>query len=423
MSPYYTGPVPTAPRFWDMKATSASLDNNLDRAFQMPGPFDQRTLKQDSPEVVSSPESEYYTPTLNQDGFVSNPPSTAFCTPESIKTSPDHRVAMYRHASSPDSPSISPSPSPTESMFSRPSRPDSATSFVESDEGHGPKRSPLRQRSSVPSLVVTDYDSDEERKPEVDASPIQDSFAVMQARAHQRSMELRAEAMAFRPTARDARQITSVPLPSPSVHGNFPTPVVRPQARVAPAPQTRPAPQYIVPPRSHPIGQGINSMPQPTASMTATVAPRYKQAPAFQVVPRRFPTPKPILAMRMANGPQQAMQPMANTPQARAFKSQQQQQATLYDSRGQTFENKAVTIRPPVSRVPAMPLSSARHLWPSSGAPLPNGETNSAVWHPSLQEARSIVSIQQARILKGFANGIPHGGGLYLPIPFDETFA
>ncbi|KAG9102093.1 hypothetical protein FS749_016281 [Ceratobasidium sp. UAMH 11750] len=30
MSPYYTGPVPTAPRFWDMKATS-SLDSNLDR--------------------------------------------------------------------------------------------------------------------------------------------------------------------------------------------------------------------------------------------------------------------------------------------------------------------------------------------------------------------------------------------------------
>ncbi|KAG8693415.1 hypothetical protein FRC09_010525, partial [Ceratobasidium sp. 395] len=246
-----------------------------------------------------------------------------------------------------------------------------------------------------------------------------DSFAVMQARAHQRSMELRAEAMAFRPTARDARQITNVPLPSPSVHGNFATPVVRPQARVVP--QTRAPPQYALPPRSHPFGQAMNPMPQPAAP--ATVAPRYKQAPAFQVVPRRFPTPKPILAMRMANGPQQPMQPMANTPQARVFKPQQQQQATLYDSRGQTFENKAVTIRPPVSRTPAMPLTSARHLWPASGAPLPNSESNSTVWHPSFQEARSIVSIQQARILKGFPHGIPHGGGLYLPIPFDETFA
>jgi len=155
----------------------------------------------------------------------------------------------------------------------------------------------------------------------------------------------------------------------------------------------------------------------------ATVAPRYKQAPAFQVVPRRFPTPKPILAMRMATGPQQAMQPAQNTPQARVLKPQQQQSATLYDSRGQTFEGKAVTIRPPVSRVPAMPLSSVRHLWPASGSPLPTAESNSTVWHPSSHEARSIVSIQQARILKGFPNGIPHGGGLYLPIPFDETFA
>ncbi|KAG9125146.1 hypothetical protein FRC07_008784 [Ceratobasidium sp. 392] len=417
MSPYYTGPVPTAPRFWDMKATSASLDNNLDRAFQMPGHFDLRTLKQDSPEVVSPPESEYYTPTLNQDGFASNSPSTVFHTPESNKTSPDRRAVMYHHVSSPDSPTISPSPSPTDSMFSRPSRPDSATSFVESDEGHGPKRSPLRQRSSVPSLVVTDYDSDEERRPEVDASPIQDSFVVMQARAHQRSMELRAEAMAFRPTARDARQITNVPLPSPSVHGNFATPVVRPQARAVP--QTRVPPQYTLPPRTHPFGQSMNPVPQPTTP--ATMAPRYKQAPAFQVVPRRFPTPKPVLAMRMATGPQQVMQPMANTPQARVFKPQQQ--ATLYDSRGQTFENKAVTIRPPVSRAPAMPLTSVRHLWPVSSASLPNAESNSTVWHPSVQEARSIVSIQQARILKGFPNGIPHGGGLYLPIPFDETFA
>lgn len=163
----------------------------------------------------------------------------------------------------------------------------------------------------------------------------------------------------------------------------------------------------------------MNNMAQSAA--TATVAPRYKQAPAFQVVPRRFPTPKPILAMRMATGPQQAMQPMPNIPQARVFKPQQQ--ATLYDSRGQTFEGKAVTIRPPVSRVPAMPLSSVRHLWPASGAPLPTAESNSTVWHPSSQEARSIVSIQQARILKGFPHGIPHGGGLYLPIPFHETFA
>ncbi|KAG8714629.1 hypothetical protein FRC08_011669 [Ceratobasidium sp. 394] len=380
----------------------------------MPGHFDLRTLKQDSPEVVSSPESEYYTPALNQDGFASKPPSTAFCTPESTKPSPDCR-AMYRHASSPDSPSISPSPSPTDSMFSRPSRPDSATSFVESDEGHPPKRSPLRQRSSVPSLVVTDYDSDEERKPEVDA--VQDSFSAMQARAHQRSMELRAEAMAFRPAARDARQITTVPLPSPSAYGNFATPVVRPQAKAVP--QTRAPLQYTLAPRSHPFGQSMNPVPQP--AVPATVAPRYKQAPAFQVVPRRFPTPKPVLAMRMANGPQQAMQPMASTPQARVFKPQQQ--ATLYDSRGQTFENKTVTIRPPISRVPAMPLTSVRHLWPASGVPLPTAESNSTVWHPSLQEARSIVSIQQARILKGFPNGIPHGGGLYLPTPFDETFA
>lgn len=413
MSPYYTGPVPTAPRFWDMKATS--LDSNLDRAFQMPGHFDLRTLNQDSPEVVLSPESEYYTPALNQDSFASNSPSTAFCTPDS-KPSPDRRAAMYRRTSSPDSPAISPSPSPTDSMFSRSSRPDSATSFVESDEGHEPKRSPLRQRSSVPSLVVTDYDSDEERKSEVAAA--QDSFSMMQVRAHQRSMELRAEAMAFRPTTRDARQITNGPLPS-SVHGNFATPVARPQAKAVP--QTRAPPQYTLAPRSHPFGQGTNPMPQPTAP--ATVAPRYKQAPAFQVVPRRFPTPKPVLAMRMANGPQQAMQPVANIPQARVFKPQQQQQATLYDSRGQTFENKTVTIRPPISRVPAMPLTSVRHLWPASSVSLPTAESNSTVWHPSLQEARSIVSIQQARILKGFPNGIPHGGGLYLPTPFDETFA
>jgi hypothetical protein len=383
--------------------------------FQMPGHFDLRTQKQDSPEIISSPDSDYYTSSLHQDGFPSNASPTAFCPPESTQISPDRQTTMYHHASSTDSPSISPSPSPTESMFSRPSRPDSATSFVDSDEGHGPKR----QRSAIPSLVVTDYDSDEERKPEMDASPIRESFAVMQARAHQRSMELRAEAMTFCPTARDTRQITSVPVPSPSAHGNFATPVVRPQARVIP--QARAAPQYTLPPRSHPFVQGMNMIPQPTAP--ATVAPRYKQAPAFQVVPRRFPTPKPILAMRMATGPQQAMQPVQNIPQARVFKPQQQQSATLYDSRGQTFEGKAVTIRPPVSRVPAMPLSSVRHLWPASGSPLPTSESNSTVWHPSFQEARSIVSIQQARILKGFPNGIPHGGGLYLPIPFDETFA
>lgn len=410
MSPYYTGPVPTAPRFWDMKATSGSLDGNLDRAYQMPGQFDLRSLKQDSPEVNSPPDSEYYTPTMQQEGF-SNAPSTVFRTPESAQMSPE-RATMYHHFSSTDSPSVSPSPSPTESMFSRPSRPDSATS-ESADEGHGSKRPvPQRQRSAIPSLVVTDYDSDEERKPEVDASPVRETFAVMQARAYQRSMELRAEAMAFHPTpARDSRQISSAPLPSG--HGNFAAPAVRPQARAAP--------QYTLPPRSHPFtGQGMNNMTQSAA--TATVAPRYKQAPAFQVVPRRFPTPKPILAMRMATGPQQAIQPMPNIPQARVFKPQQQH-ATLYDSRGQTFEGKAVTIRPPVSRVPAMPLSSVRHLWPASGAPLPTAESNSTVWHPSSQEARSIVSIQQARILKGFPHGVPHGGGLYLPIPFDETFA
>lgn len=378
----------------------------------MPGHFDLRSLKQDSPEVHSSPDSEYYTPSMQHEGF-SNTPSTVFRTPQSTQISPE-RANMYHHFSPTDSPSVSPSPSPTESMFSRPSRPDSATS-ESADESLSSKRPLQRQRSTIPSLIVTDCDSDEERKPEVDASPIQETFAMMQARAYQRSMELRAEAMAFHPnTARDSRQITSSPLPS--AHGNFAAPAVRPQARAIP--------QYTLPPRSHPFtGQAMNSMAQSAAP--ATVAPRYKQAPAFQVVPRRFPTPKPILAMRMATGPQQAVQPMPNIPQARVFKpqQQQQQQSTLYDSRGQTFEGKAVTIRPPVSRVPAMPLSSVRHLWPVSGAPLPTAESNSTVWHPSSQEARSILSIQQARILKGFPHGIPHGGGLYLPIPFDETFA
>lgn len=377
----------------------------------MPGHFDLRTLKQGSPEIMSSPDtSEYFTPTLLQDGFIGGTPSTAYCTPESKQISPERRAAMYQRFSSPESPSLSPSPSPTESMFSRPSRPDSATSFVESvDECHGQKRPPQRQRSIIPSLVVTDYDSDEEHKPKVDASPIRDTFAGVQGPVHQRSMDLRAEAVAFHPSlARDNRQI-----PLPAINGNT-APLVRPQARAAP--------QYTLPPRSHPYtNQGMNQLSRPAAP--ATVAPRYKQVPAFQVVPRRFPTPKPILAMRMATGPQSAMQPVQSLPPTRGFKPQAQQHSTLYDSRGQTFEGKTVTVRPSAPRVPAMPLSSARHLWPASGAPLPNAETNSSVWHPSLQEAQSIISIQQARILKGLSNGVPYGGGLYLPIPFDENFA
>ena len=411
MSPYYTGPVPTAPRFWDMKA-SVTADANIDRSFHMSGHFDMRSLK-DAAEILSSPDSsEYYTPNLTQDGFINSVPSTTYCTPESAQISSERRAAMYHHCSSPESPSVSPSPSPTDSMFSRPSRPDSATSFVESaDECHGHKRSPYRQRSVVPSLVVTDYDSDEDHKPRVDAVQVQQTFARPQVPV-QRSIDLRAEAVSFQPRqARDPRQIASVPMPS--INGNA-TPVVLPQARAPP--------QYTLPPRSHPFAnQGMNQLPRPVAP--ATVAPRYKQVPAFQVVPRRFPTPKPVLAMRMASGPQPPMQPMPNVPQARGIKPQAQQQSTLYDSRGQTFEGKTVTVRPSMPRVPAMPLSSVRHLWPASDAPLPNAKTNSNVWHPSLQEAETIILIQQARILNGLSNGVPYGGGLYLPIPFDENFA
>ncbi|QRW19168.1 SH3 domain-containing protein [Rhizoctonia solani] len=414
MSPYYTGPVPTAPRFWDMKAATAASDSSLDRAYHVPGHFDMRSSKRDSPEIVSSPEaSQYFTPTMHQDGFKSSPPSSVYCTPESIQSSPERRVAMYRQTN-PESPSASPSPSPTESMFSRLSRPESATSFVESvDDFHGNKRSPQRQRSIIPSLVVTDYDSDEEHEPKVDASPIRETFIMP---AHQRSTDLRVDAVTFRPNpARDHRQITTVP--SPSINGGA-TPVVRPQARVVP--------QYPLPPRSYPYP--TQSMPQPPRPvLPATVAPRYKQVPAFQVVPRRFPTPKPILAMRMAGAPQSVMQPVqaaqplqyAAQPRVAKNQTQPQQHSTLYDSRGQTFEGKPV--RPVQQRVSAMPLSSVRHLWPATGVSLPNAEANSSVWHPSFQEAQSIISIQQARILKGLSNGVPYGGGLYLPIPFDEN--
>lgn len=383
----------------------------------MPGHFDLRALKKDSPEIVSSPDSsEYYTPTMHQDGFPSGTPSTAYCTPEAAQISPERRAAMYQRYSSSDSPSVSPSPSPTDSMFSRPSRPDSATSFVESiDEGQGLKRPPHRQRSVIPSLVVTDYDSDEEYKPKLDAPPIQDALAGMQGKMNQRSMDLRADALTFHP-ARDARQITSVPLPS--LHSGA-TPVVGPQARVGP--------QYTLPPRSHPYtGQAMNQLSRPAVPAPATVAPRYKQVPAFQVVPRRFPTPKPILAMRMAGAPQPAVQPMQHVqslPQVQGFKPQAQQHSTLYDSRGQIFEGKPISVRPQAPRTPAKPLSSARHLWPAPGVPLPDAEMSSNIWHPSPQEAHSIISIQQARILKGLSNGVPYGGGLYLPIPFDETFA
>ncbi|CCO27023.1 hypothetical protein BN14_01056 [Rhizoctonia solani AG-1 IB] len=414
MSPYYTGPVPTAPRFWDMKAATAASDNSIDRVFHMPGHFDMRSLKRDSPEIVSSPESsQYFTPTMHQDGFKSSPPSSVYCTPESVQVSPERRVAMYRQTN-PESPSASPSPSPTESMFSRLSRPESATSFVESiDEFHSTKRSPQRQRSVIPSLMVTDYDSDEEHKPRIDASPVRETFAMP---VHQRSTDLRADAVTFRPNpARDHRQITTVP--SPSINGGA-TPVVRPQARAIP--------QYPLPPRSH--SYPTQAMPQPPhPAVSATVAPRYKQVPAFQVVPRRFPTPKPILAMRMAGSPQ-SMQPMQSVQQPqymaqpRVAKTQTQppqQHSTLYDSRGQTFEGKPVRLVQ--QRVPAMPLSSVRHLWPATGASLPNTEANSNAWHPSFQEAQSIISIQQARILKGLSNGVPYGGGLYLPIPFDEN--
>ncbi|CAE6465002.1 unnamed protein product [Rhizoctonia solani] len=416
MSPYYTGPVPTAPRFWDMKAVTASSDNSIDRAYHMPGHFDMRPLKRDSPEIVSSPDSsQYFTPSMHQEGFKSSPPSSVYCTPESVQISPERRMAMYRQTN-PESPSASPSPSPTESMFSRLSRPESATSFVESiDEFHVTKRSPQRQRSVIPSLVVTDYDSDEEHKPMMDASPVRETFAMP---VHQRSTDLRADAATFRPnSARDHRQITTVP--SPSINSGV-TPVVRPQARAVP--------QHPFPPRSHPYP--TQAMPQPPRPMvSATVAPRYKQVPAFQVVPRRFPTPKPILAMRMAGSPQSAMHPMQPVQQPqyatqpRVVKSQvqaqPQQHSTLYDSRGQTFEGKPV--RPAQQRIPAMPLSSVRHLWPATGASLPSTEANSNVWHPSFQEAQSIISIQQARILKGLSNGVPYGGGLYLPIPFDEN--
>lgn len=421
MSPYYTGPVPTAPRFWDMKAATTASDNSMDRAYHMPGHFDLRSLKQESPEIVSSPDSsQYYTPPMNQDGFKSSPPSTIYGTPESTQVSPERRVAMFRRMS-PESHSTSSSPSPTESMFSHPSRPESASSFVESiDEFRGDKRSPQRQRSVIPSLVVTDYDSDGEHKPKVDSPPVQGTVAGVPRPVNQRSMDLRADAVSFRPNlARDPRQITTVP--SPSINGGA-TPVVRPQARVVP--------QYPLPPRSYPYpAQGMPQPPRPVAP--ATVAPRYKQVPAFQVVPRRFPTPKPILAMRMAGAPQQVVQPMPpvqqpqHATQPRVVKTQTQtqtqQNSTLYDSRGQTFEGKPA--RPAQQRVPAMPLSSVRHLWSASGAPLPNAEANSNVWRPSFQEAQSIVSIQQARILKGLANGIPYGGGLYLPIPFDENLS
>ncbi|CAE6451641.1 unnamed protein product [Rhizoctonia solani] len=412
MSPYYTGPVPTAPRFWDMKAATGASDNAIDRAFHMPSHFDLRSFQQDSPETVSSPDStKYYTPAMHQDGFKSSPPSSVYGTPESVQVSPERRVGMYRRMS--DSSSISPSPSPTDSMFSRLSRPESASSFVESlDEFHGNKRSPQRQRSVIPSLVVTDYDSDEEVKPKMDIHPIKASFASGPKPDHQRSMDLRADAVTFRPNlARDPRQITTVP--SPSIHGGA-TPVVRPQTRVVP--------HYPLPPRSYPYPvQGMPQPPRPVVS--ATVAPRYKQVPAFQVVPRRFPTPKPILAMRMAGAPHTSMQPMPpqqqpqHAPQHRVIKVQQN--STLYDSRGQTFEVKPV--RPVQQRVPVMPLSSVRHLWPASGASLPTAESNSTVWHPSPEEAQSIFSIQQARILQDLSNGIPYGGGLYLPIPFDET--
>ncbi|KAL5641118.1 hypothetical protein ACGC1H_001563 [Rhizoctonia solani] len=412
MSPYYTGPVPTAPRFWDMKAATGASDSAIDRPFHMPSHFDLRSFKQDSPETVSSPDSsKYYTPAMHQDGFKSSPLSSVYGTPESVQVSPERRVGMYRRMS--DSSSISPSPSPTDSMFSRPSRPESASSFVESlDEFHGNKRSPQRQRSVIPSLVVTDYDSDEEVKPKVDTHPIQMAFAGAPKPVHQRSMDLRADAVTFRPNlARDPRQITTVP--SPSINGGA-TPAVRPQTRVVP--------QYPLPPRSYPYpAQGMPQPPRPV--VPATVAPRYKQVPAFQVVPRRFPTPKPILAMRMTGAPHTPMQPMPPTQQPQYTTQQRvikpQQNSTLYDSRGQTFEVKPV--RPVQQRVPAMPLSSVRHLWPASGASLPNAESNSTVWHPSLEEARSIVPIQQARILQDLSNGVPYGGGLYLPIPFDET--
>ncbi|KAG8763937.1 hypothetical protein FRC11_008885 [Ceratobasidium sp. 423] len=415
MSPYYTGPVPTAPRFWDMKAATTGSDNSIDRTYHMSGHFDLRSLKQDSPEIVSSPDSsQYYTPTMHQDSFKSSPPSTVYGTPEVVQISPERRASMYRRMS-PESPSVSPSPSPTDSMFSRPSRPDSATSFVESiDELHGTKRSPQHQRSIIPSLVVTDYDSDEEPKPKADSPPVQATFAGIPRPVNQRSMDLRADAVTFRPNLpRDPRQIISVP--SPSINGGA-TPFVRPQARAVP--------QYPLPPRSLPYP--VQAMPQPPRPVVpATVAPRYKQVPAFQVVPRRFPTPKPILAMRMGGATQSAVQPMqpAQQPQhatqPRVIKVQAQQNSTLYDSRGQTFEGKPA--RPAQQRVPTMPLSNARHLWPASGASLPNAQTNSNVWHPSLQEAQSIIPIQQARILKGLSNGIPYGGGLYLPIPFDEN--
>ncbi|CUA76877.1 hypothetical protein RSOLAG22IIIB_02354 [Rhizoctonia solani] len=391
-----------------MKAATGVSDNAIDRTYHMPSHFDLLSLKQDSPEMVSSPDSsKYYTPTMHQDGFKSSPPSSVYGTPESAQTSPERRVGMYRRMS--DSSSVSPSPSPTDSMFSRPSRPDSASSFVESvDEFHGTKRSPQRQRSVIPSLVVTDYDSDEEVKPKLDVPPNKVSFAGPPKSVHQRSMDLRADAVTFRPNlARDPRQITTVP--SPSINGGATT-AVRPQARAVP--------QYPLPPRSLPYPvQGMHQPPRPV--VPATVAPRYKQVPAFQVVPRRFPTPKPILAMRMSGPSHPTMQPMqpAQQPQPatqpRIIKAQQN--PTLYDSRGQTFEIKPV--RPVQQRVPAMPLSSFRHLWPASGASLPNAESNSNIWYLSLQEAETIVPIQQARIL----NGTPYGGGLYLPIPFDEN--
>lgn len=381
----------------------------------MPSHFDLRSLKQDSPDIVSSPDSfQYYTPTMHQDGFKSSPPSTVYGTPESVQISPERRAAVYRRMSL-ESPLVSPSPSPTDSMFSRPSRPDSATSFVESvDEFHGTKRSPQRQRSVIPSLVVTDYDSDEEQKPKVDSPLVRATFASAPRPVNQQSMDLRADAVTFRPNlTRDPRQIIAVP--SPSINGGATT-LVRPQ--------TRAVPQYSLPPRSLPYpAQGMPQLPRPVAP--GTVAPRYKQVPAFQVVPRRFPTPKPILAMRMTGAPQSAVQPMqpAQQPQhatqPRMIKTQVQQNSTLYDSRGHTFEGKSAS--PVQQRIPAMPLSSARHLWPASGAPLANAEANSNIWRPSLQEAQSILSIQQARILKGLSNGIPYGGGLYLPIPFDEN--
>jgi hypothetical protein len=120
--------------------------------------------------------------------------------------------------------------------------------------------------------------------------------------------------------------------------------------------------------------------------------------------------------------PMQSVQQPQYMAQPRVAKTQTQppqQHSTLYDSRGQTFEGKPVRLVQ--QRVPAMPLSSVRHLWPATGASLPNTEANSNAWHPSFQEAQSIISIQQARILKGLSNGVPYGGGLYLPIPFDEN--